>query len=142
MSGKMHQFLEKEADSPKGQMKRKLLYWGGAMEICARKQEEIRRLLRMREECAAWEEEEGSLLGGRYEKEAKRLQQEIDKVLEEKAEMDRLVDRLPPEEQQMLYLRYVKGYGYDYIAMKKHMSRATCFRVLDRALDFLLEEEG
>ncbi|MBM6828753.1 hypothetical protein H9X85_03790 [Anaerotignum lactatifermentans] len=142
MGGKMHAFLEKEAASPKGQMKRKLLHWGGAMEICARKQEEIRRLLRLREDCAAWEEEEGKVLGERYENETKRLQEEIERVLAEKADMDRQVDRLPPEEQQMVYLRYVKGYGYDYIAMKKHMSRATCFRVLDRALEFLLEEEG
>lgn len=142
MARGMHEFLEKEAESPKGQMKRRLLYWGGAMEICARKQEEIRRLLRLRQECAAWEEAEGRTLGARYEMEAERIQAEIDRVLKEKEEMDRRVDQLPPEEQQMVYLRYAKGYGYDYIAMKKHMSRATCFRVLDRALENLMEMEG
>lgn len=42
-------------------------------------------------------------------------------------------------------MRYQKGYGYDYIALKLNMGRSTCFRIHDRILTDLadrLEKEG
>ena len=50
-----------------------------------------------------------------------------------------MVALLSKEEQELLFLRYQKGYGYDYIALKLNMGRSTCFRIHDRILTELAE---
>lgn len=142
----MYTYLKQVGESPKGQMKHRLVQWGGTLEICGRKQEEIKRLGRLKKEWDILKEESGVGMGfgevrQKYEEEMERIQKEIIQALEEKAEMDRMIDCLPPEERELLFLRYEKGYGFDYIAMKKSMSRATCFRVLDKAVQILLDME-
>ena len=142
----MQKYLKQVSESPKGQMKHRLVQWGGTLEICRRKQEEIRRLGRLKEEWDMLMEESDVGIGfqevrRKYEEEVERIQKEMILVLEEKAEMDRRIDCLLPEERELLFLRYEKGYGFDYIAMKKNMSRATCFRILDKAVQLLLDME-
>ena len=73
------------------------------------------------------------------------LQEEIERKLTEKRKIDGMVALLSKEEQELLFLRYQKGYGYDYIALKLNMGRSTCFRIHDRILTDLadrLEKEG
>ncbi len=142
----MQAYLKKTAESPKGQMKHRLVRWGGTLAICSRKQGELKQLRRLAEEWDTLEESSGMGMGfaevrQKYEGEVDRIQKEIVQILEEKAEMDYLIDRLLPEERDLLFLRYEKGYGFDFIAMKKNMSRATCFRILDKAVQLLLEME-
>ena len=73
------------------------------------------------------------------------LQEEIERKLTEKRKIDGMVALLSKEEQELLFLRYQKGYGYDYIALKLNMGRSTCFRIHDRILTELadrLEKDG
>lgn len=143
----LHSFLKKATESPKGQMKRRLLQWGNTLDYCSRKQEEMKRFLRLREDCVCLAEKQGSVnlvqdLIKSYEEEVKRIQEGIEDTLKEKAKMDQALEKLSMEERELIYLRYGKGYSHDYIAMKKNMSRATCFRILDKALNILLEEKS
>ncbi len=143
------EYTEKQKKSEKGQMKRKLLEWGGALDLCGRKQEELRRVEKLQEEQRKiWGENKTAAgrrvmeqLEKRYEEELQRMQGEIEEILMKKAEMDRLLTGLTGEEQSFVILRYEKGYGFDYIGLKLHMSRATLFRLQDKILKKLLEED-
>ena len=48
---KMYAYLQKEAESTRGKVKRMLLEWGASLDQCGRKQEEIRKILRLKAEC-------------------------------------------------------------------------------------------
>ena len=50
MLSEMGQYLEEAEKSRKGQMKKKLLDWGGALDLCARKEEQLRKAERLRKE--------------------------------------------------------------------------------------------
>ena len=143
---KMHAYLQKEAESTRGKVKRMLLEWG-------RKQEEIRKILRLKEECEGLAaevksrsmEKGFSLIEEAYDHNIAVLQEEIERKLTEKRKIDGMVALLSKEEQELLFLRYQKGYGYDYIALKLNMGRSTCFRIHDRILTELadrLEKDG
>lgn len=144
----MHAYLQKEAESNRGKTKRMLLEWGASLDQCARKQEEIRKMLRLKAECeglAAQTKNKQmakgfSLMGEAYDQNIAVLQAEIERKLTEKRMVDHMVGMRTKEEQELLFLRYQKGYGYDYIALKLNMGRSTCFRIHDRVLTELAEE--
>ncbi len=140
--GQKEAYLQQAMKSDLGQMRCRLLYWGGALEICKRKQEEIKKLERLQQDAVRFvQEPDGERLGEAYRKQIQRISEEIEQILEEKRQMDCCIARLGAEEQNFLYLRYEKGYGYEYIAMKLHMSRASCFRLGNKAVEALLEQE-
>lgn len=149
----MHAYLQKEAESPRGKVKRMLLEWGASLDQCGRKQEEIRKMMRLKGECEELAaegingrmEKGFSLMEEAYDRNIALLQEEIQRKLTEKRKIDGMVGMLPKEEQELLFLRYQKGYGYDYIALKLNMGRSTCFRIHDRILTELaerLDKEG
>lgn len=139
---KMHAYLQKEAESTRGRVKRMLLEWGASLDQCGRKQEEIRKILRLKAECEGLEaevksgsmEKGFSLIKEAYDQNIAVLQEEIERKLTAKRKIDDMVATLLKEEQELLFLRYQKGYGYDYIALKLNMGRSTCFRIHDRIL--------
>ena len=141
--------LARQRASEKREMKRRLAEWGQALELCGRKQEELRRVEKLQQEQreilaenpteearAAMERSEGS-----YAEAIQRIQGEIAAILRKKAEMDEQLCMLMGEEQSFVIMRYEKGYSLDYIGIKLHMSRATVFRIQQRALEKLLEME-
>lgn len=150
MLSEMGQYLEQTGKSRKGQMKKALLDWGGALDLCARKEEQLRKAERLRKEHRKiWEQSE-SAEGQRileeidraYEGELERIRDGIAETLRRKEEMDRKIRNLEGEEQQFLLMRYGKGYGFDYICLKLHMSRASIFRLQDKILQELDEVES
>ena len=141
--------LARQRASEKRAMKRRLAEWGQALELCGRKQEELRRVEKLQQEQreilaenpteqarAAMEQSEGG-----YAEAIRRIQGEIAAILRKKAEMDEQLCMLTGEEQSFVIMRYEKGYSLDYIGIKLHMSRATVFRIQQRALEKLLEME-
>ncbi len=145
---KMHAYLQKEAESTRGKVKRMLLEWGASLDQCGRKQEEIRKILRLKAECEGLAAEAKnrnmekgfSLIEEAYDQNIALLQAEIERKLTAKRKMDDLVGMLQKEEQELLFLRYQKGFGYDYIALKLNMGRSTCFRIHDRILTDLADQ--
>lgn len=143
------EYLAKQKKSEKGRMKKRLLEWGGALDLCGRKQEELRRVEKLHEEQRRiWGGNKTAAgrrvmeqLEERYAAELAAIEAQISEILRRKAETDRLMAGLSPEEMTFLILRFEKGFGFDYIGIKMHMSRATIFRVQERVLLQLLEEE-
>lgn len=127
--------VKKGEDSAKGRMKLRLLDWGCAVERCKRTQEELRRLKEI---------EGGDLPRWRveYDKERERLEQKLQGIWREKKEMDDRIEGLAEEEQAYIRLRFEKGYGFDYIAARLYMSRASVFRMQDRVLQKLAAQAG
>ncbi len=129
------------------QMKQRLTRWGGAIDYCHKKQQEIEKLQRMTNQFLIWGEnapflgqenvsiKEAKIL---YEFEVAKAMECIKSEMKQNSEMERYIEKLKYEEQVFLKLRYEKGYGYDYIALQTHKSRATCFRDHDLILDKLI----
>lgn len=142
-------YVKQEGESEKGKLKKRLLEWGASIELYERKQAELRRVDRLKEEQKKiWGNHDAEAYKGflaeieeKYEEEMKRIRGEIAEILKKKMEMDRMILQLEPEEQQFIELRYKKGYGFDYIGMKMFISRATLFRMQDRILKKLGEME-
>lgn len=142
MQSGMREYLEQAKQSRKGKIKRMLLDWGGALDLCARKEEQLKKMEWLRREHRKVWEGSDSPEGKRilaeidreYEQELRRTQERISEILHRKKEMDEKIGRLTGEEQMFLMLRYGKGYGFAYIAMKMHMSEASVFRMQDRIL--------
>lgn len=150
------EYLKEVAKTKRGQMKLKLWNWGGALDLCRRKHEEIRKMNRMLDDAKRLAQavpiteevqKEYNIafekIVMQYQQEIKNIQATIEEVLTKKNSMDKMIARLDTEEQEFLHLRYEKGYGYDYISLKIHMSRAQCFRLNEKALEKLVDmEEG
>lgn len=142
-------FVKGKLDSDKGRMKVRLLDWGCAMERCGWKQEEMKKLMKLREEQKNLIKENDSAAVGkmleeierRYEGEMEKLQAELVGLLEKKAEIDEMLKALTEDEREFVELRFEKGYGFDYIGLQLHMSRATVFRLQDRTLEKLMQME-
>ena len=142
-------YVKGRLDSDKGRMKIRLLDWGDAMERCGRRQEEMKRIIKLREEQKELMAENDSAVVARmleeiqqqYEGDIEKLQGEILEIMEQKKQMDELLQKLTEEEQEYIQMRYGKGCGFDFIGMKLHMSRATLFRMQDRILEKLLQTE-
>ena len=135
MLSEMGQYLEEEEKGRKGQMKKKLLDWGGALDLCARKEEQLRKAERLRKEHRKIWEESDSMDGRRileeidrrYEMELEHIRDGIAETLRRKAEMDRQIEELGGEEQKFLHMRYGKGYSIDYIYIKLNISKESLF---------------
>lgn len=144
-----NEFMERQKKDEKARMKKKLLEWGGALDLCGRKQEALRRVERLQEEQRRiWEMDKTAAglrvmaqLEKRYELELTGIEGQIGEILRKKAEMDGLMMVLSAEEQMFAILRYEKGYSFEYIGLKLHMSRATLFRLQDKLLQKLLAAE-
>ena len=88
----MHAYLQKEAESTRGKVKRMLLEWGASLDQCGRKQEEIRKILRLKAECEGLAaevksrsmEKGFSLIEEAYDHNIAVLQEEIERKLTEK----------------------------------------------------------
>ena len=131
----------------KGQMKTRLWHWGQAVDRCLWKEEELqkqkvfydlqRRIWagdRSTRGKQTWQKMEQEYAEG-----LQRAQEELQEIIREKTKMDWMIGRLEGEEETFIRLRFGKGYGFDYIALKMHLSRATLFRLQDRALEKLLQ---
>lgn len=142
-------YVKGKMDSDKGRMKIRLLDWGDAMEKCRRRQEEMKRIIKLREEQKKLMAENDSAAVARmlegidrqYEGDMAKLQGEIMEIMQQKKQMDGMLQELTEEERAYIQMRYEKGCGFDFIGMKLHMSRATVFRMQDRILEKLLQLE-
>ena len=142
-------YVKGKMDSDKGRMKIRLLDWGDAMERCGRRQEEMKRIIKLREEQKNLMDENDSAavaqmleeIDRQYEGDMAKLQGEIMEIMGQKKQMDGMLQELTEEERAYIRMRYEKGCGFDFIGMKLHMSRATVFRMQDRILEKLLQME-
>lgn len=130
-----------------GEVKKRLWNWGQAMEQFNWKEEELQKLQIFHEmQRKVWEEnpmpraeQELERIEKEYHGEVGRLRIEMVEILREKGRVDEMIRRLDRDEQTFLQLRFEKGYGFDYISMKMHLSRATLFRLQDKALEKMIE---
>ena len=133
----------------KTEMKKRLQGWGNAMERLGWKEEELKRVQMFygaQKEIwssGAKEKREAELekIRREYNREADRIRREMVEILQQKADIDRRIYRLNMDEEQFLRLRFEKGYGFDYIGVKMHLSRASLFRIQDRVLRKMMQEE-
>ena len=133
----------------KTEMKKRLQGWGNAMERLGWKEEELKRLQMFygaQKEIwssGAKEKREAELekIRREYNREADRIRREMVEILQQKAYIDGRIYRLNMDEEQFLRLRFEKGYGFDYIGVKMHLSRASLFRIQDRVLRKMMQEE-
>lgn len=143
------EYLEKEGKSEKGQMKKRLWEWGRALERCLWKEEELEKLegiYAMQKKMWLGDRSERGkrtmeTMEQEYKENLQRLRGELEEILREKEKIDALLKRMDWEEEVFLRMRFEKGYGIDYIAIKMHMGRATVFRLQNRALEKLIEAE-
>ena len=77
-----------------------------------------------------------------YDREIAALLDEISVIQRSRAKLTELLSMLDPEERDVIVTRYIKKTRWDFVPMKVHMSRATCFRVHDRAIMKMLERQG
>ena len=133
----------------KTEMKKHLQDWGNAIERLGWKEEELKRLqmfygaLKEIWRSGAKEKREAELekIRREYNREADRIRREMVEILQQKAYIDGRIYRLNMDEEQFLRLRFEKGYGFDYIGVKMHLSRASLFRIQDRVLRKMMQEE-
>ncbi len=126
----------------KERMKKRLWEWGGALERLQWKEKELEKQKKYWDAVRAlgeripneWTELE-------YQERSAEIRQEMGDILREKVRLDSWLKGLDFEEQEFVRLRFEKGYGFDYISLKMHRSRATIFRMQDRILEKLLEAE-
>ena len=131
----------------KEKMKQRLLDWGTALNRFYRKEEELKKLQEIREVQRKMQERypeekihgEFLLLEQEQQKDVVRLRIEMVEILREKARTEAWMEGLTEDEWCFVGMRFEKGYGFDYIAMKMHLSRATLFRIQDRVLEKMLE---
>jgi len=124
-------------EGEKGEMKRLLWNWGSAIERFHWKEEELEKLQEIYELQRKMEGEgvNGEETEREYLNQRRRLRIEMVEILREQARVDQMIRRLNMEEQTFVQLRFEKGYGFEYIGMKMHLSRATVFRIQNRVLE-------
>ena len=140
------EYLEKEIKTEKGKMKRLLWDWGNAMERFGWKEEELEKLqqlYQMKKQIWSGGETEKAKrelekIEKEYREERGRLRIEMVEILREKAWIDGNIKKLTMDEQTFIQMRFEKEYGFEYIGMKMHLSRATLFRMQERVLKKLL----
>lgn len=140
----MKEYLKKIEKTAEGKWKHRLTAWGGALDLCRRKELEIEKILRIKNEndkILSNHKSETSLadISSIYDSEIENIKNIIGSIMDEKHKMDLLIANLLPEEQEFLYLRFEKGYQYEYIAMKTNFSRSSCFRMMSRSIDYFEE---
>ena len=127
----------------KDDMKQRLRNWGTALQRFARKEEELKKLQEIREIQKQIQErypeekpqEEFLMLEEKQQKAAAWLRIEMVEILQEKAQTEAWMEGLTEEEKVFVGMRFEKRYGFDYISVKMHLSRATLFRIQDRVLE-------
>lgn len=143
-------YLERELKSKKGQMKKRLWNWGQALEKCAWKQDEMKKQMELWEMQREMREEQRTESSRRnmrrmekeYEEGVKRLQIEMEEILLEKRKIDGMLKGLTMDEENFVRMRFEKGYGFEFIALKMHLSRATLFRMQEKILKKLIDAES
>ena len=128
-------------------MKQRLWDWGTALDRFYRKEEELKKLLEIRavqrniqEKYPEGEIQEEILwLEQTQRKDVVRLRIEMVEILRDKARTEAWLQGLTEDERCFLGMRFEKGYGFDYIAVKMHLSRATLFRIQDKVLERMME---
>ena len=133
----------------KEEMKKLLQRWGKALEQFRWKDEELEKMQVFYEiQKKVWSgcrmkkaEKELERIEREYRTEARHLRIEMVEILREKAKVDEMIKRMTIDEGMFIQMRFEKGYGFDYIAMKMHLSRATLFRMQDRILEKMLRWE-
>ena len=131
----------------KEEMKQRLWDWGTALDRFYRKEEELKKLLEIQEVQKKMQErypeetiqEEILLLEQAQRKDIVRLRIEMVEILRDKAKTEAWLEGLTEDERCFLGMRFEKGYGFDYIAVKMHLSRATLFRMQDKVLEKMME---
>ena len=131
----------------KEEMKQRLWDWGTALDRFYRKEEELKKLQEIQEVQKKLQErypeetiqEEILLLEQAQRKDVVRLRIEMVEILRDKARTEAWLEGLTEDERCFLGMRFEKGYGFDYIAVKMHLSRATLFRMQDKVLEKMLE---
>lgn len=131
----------------KEEMKQRLWDWGTALDRFYRKEEELKKLLEIREAQRKIQERypeekihsEFLLLEQEQQKDVVRLRIEMVEILRDKARTEAWLEGLTEDERCFLGMRFEKGYGFDYIAVKMHLSRATLFRIQDKVLERMME---
>ena len=126
----------------KEEMKQRLRNWGTALERFTRKETELKKLQEIREierqiqEKYPEEKTQNAFLLLEEEQRRKivRLRMEMVEILRERAQTEAWMDGLTEEERVFVGMRFDKGYGFDYIGVKMHLSRATLFRMQDKVL--------
>lgn len=144
------EYLQEEMKSEKGQMKNRLWNWGQAVERCLWKEEDLQRLKEMhqvryrmiKEEKGIGKKEKLQKLEEEYVRQMQEIREELNKIISEKKWMDEKIGKLDRDEEMFLRMRFEKGYGFDFIAIKMHLSRATLFRMQDRILKKLMDEKS
>lgn len=133
----------KDKKKEKAEIKKRLWNWGQAMEQFSWKEEELQGFHEIQK--GVWEKnpaerakQELERIEKEYHSEVGRLRIEMVEILREKSRIDELIRGLDREEERFLCLRFEKGYGFDYIGMKMHVSRATLFRMQDRVLEKMI----
>lgn len=131
------------------EVKRKLRKWGRVKQICAERQVRIGQYQNLLEGLGRNEDQ---MDGVDLERIAKSHQESIQNLTEGIEALNRFSDRmeklvagLDAEEEMVMRLYYGRGATIYAISMKMHMSRATVFRIKERALDKLagfMREEG
>ncbi len=136
-------YIEDVLKSEKGIVKKRLLKWGAALNMCEMKQEEIQKIKRMKDSSikifSKFDNEfDNKKIVDSYEKEIKNITDYIENIMEDKRIMDTYINELMPIEQEFLYLKYRKGYDFNYVALKMNVSRSQVFRIKDLAIDNLI----
>ena len=131
----------------KEEMKQRLWDWGTALDRFYRKEEELKKLQEIQEVQKKLQErypeetiqEEILLLEQAQRKDIVRLRIEMVEILRDKARTEAWLEGLSEDERCFVGMRFEKGYGFDYIAVKMHLSRATLFRIQDKVLERMME---
>lgn len=137
---------KEEMRCEKRKMKKLLWNWGQAMERFRWKEEELEDLKKfhsMRRK--VWEGigtedamQEWKRTEKEFDEEVKRLRIEMVEILREKAWVDAVIKKLAADEELFVQMRFEKRYGFDYIGVKMHLSRATLFRMQNRILEKMI----
>ena len=77
-----------------------------------------------------------------YEKVLNELLNQIDNLILEFVKINLVLNQLPEIERKVIYLRYVKKYAWEKIAMETYTSRTNCFNIKNKVIDMLIEEEN
>ncbi len=131
----------------KEEMKQRLWNWGTALNRFYRKEEELKKLQEIQEVQRKLQErypeekihEEVLLLEQAQREDVVRLRIEMVEILRDKARTEAWLEGLTEDERCFVGMRFEKGYGFDYIAVKMHLSRATLFRLQDKVLEKMME---
>lgn len=130
-------------DEEKTAVKKKLIAWGTAVDVCREKQFEIAKVKTLCEEMRSLSDEIENLdvsvdiVLNAYQKAIEELCKDLEECLSEKMYMEKYIRFLDSRQQKILRLRYQDGFAWDYIPMRIGISRKQCFRIHNEAVEKL-----